>query len=246
MIFTTSDVSSLAVSLQRWEWAEYGSCALVALGCTGEYIAEFTDCWTGGLKEKRDRLAKRSTLLLISALALELLCLVKTNSISGMLIGSLSEKASTADTKAQSALDKTGLAESKAGEAFAKSNVAKDAAAKAQERVGVVAKEADVIEKQLGKVAKEQLALQWHANLIAKSVSPRLINGKRFTDLMRGQPKASIEIWYEPSDEEAQFLAMQLNSSLGKDGLGWDTRVVPFPDNAPDGFHASSDLRRGD
>lgn len=114
MIFAASDVSSLATSLGRWEWAEYGSCALVALGCTGEYIAEFTDVWSGWIKEKKDRLAKRSTLLLISALALELMCLVKTNSISGMLIGSLSDKAEKADAKAQSAIDKSSLAEHKA------------------------------------------------------------------------------------------------------------------------------------
>jgi hypothetical protein len=149
MIFTTSE--SLAVSLERWEWAEYASCALVALGCTGEYIAEFTDCWTAGLKERKDRLAKRSTLLLISALALELMCLVKTNSISGMLIGSLSEKASTAETKAQSALDKAGLAENNASEAFAKSDVAKGASENAQGKADAVAKRAEDIDADLAR-----------------------------------------------------------------------------------------------
>jgi len=106
-------------------------------------------------------------------------------------------------------------------------------AEKARQKAGEVAKEADAIERQLGKVAKEQFALQWHINLVAKSVSPRLIDRKRFTQLMRGQPKASVEIWYEPNDEEAKFLAMQLNISLGKDGLGWDTQVGPFPDVFP-------------
>jgi hypothetical protein len=162
MIFTASDVSSLAASLGRWEWAEYASCALVALGCTGEYIAEFTDCWTGGLKERKDRLAKRSTLLLISALALELMCLVKTNSISGMLIGSLSEKAGAAETKAQSAFDKSALAESKAGnastlagDALTDSKAAKDVAGEAQEKVGTVAKQADDLLTKYVKAEKE-------------------------------------------------------------------------------------------
>jgi hypothetical protein len=150
MIFTASDVSSLATSLERWEWAEYAACALVALGCTGEYIAEFTDLWTGGLKDRKDRIAKRSTLLLISALALELVCLVKTNSISGMLIGSLSEKASAAEVKARSASEKSALAESKAGEALTDSKAAKDAAGKAQENVGAVDKRAGEIDAQLG------------------------------------------------------------------------------------------------
>ena len=80
--------------------------------------------------------------------------------------------------------------------------------------------------------------MQWHINLVAKSVSPRLIDRKRFAQLMRGQPKASVEIWYEPNDEEAKFLAMQLNTSLGKDGLGWDATVGPFPNISPDEFHA--------
>jgi hypothetical protein len=134
MIFTASDVSSLATSLEHWEWAEYASCALVALGCTGEYIAEFTDCCTGGLKEKKDRLARRSTLLLISALALELMCLVKTNSISTLLIGSLSEKASAADTKAQSAIQKSSSADDKANEAG-------KSAGEAQRKADAVAKQ---------------------------------------------------------------------------------------------------------
>lgn len=153
MIFTASDVSSLATSLEHWEWAEYASCALVALGCTGEYLAEFTDCWTGGPKDRQDRLAKRSTLLLISALALELICLVKTNSISGMLIGSLSDKARAAETKAQSAFDKSALAEDKAGnastvagDALTDSKTAKDAAGKAQEKVDAVARRAEEID----------------------------------------------------------------------------------------------------
>jgi hypothetical protein len=122
--------------------------------------------------------------------------------------------------------------------AIGKSNAAKDAADKAREKAGEVAKEAEVIEGQLANAVKEQNALQWHINLVAKSVSPRLIDRKRFAQLMRGQPKASVEIWYEPNDEEAKFLAMQLNTSLGKDGLGWDATVGPFPNISPDEFHA--------
>jgi hypothetical protein len=136
MTFTAVDVASLSKSLSRWESAEYVFATLVAVACAGEYVADFTDWFTGGIEEQKKRLAKRSTLLLIAALALELTCLVKTNSISGLLIGSLSDKAEKADTKAQSAFDK-------AGEALGKSNVAKDAAGMAQDKVGVVAKQAD-------------------------------------------------------------------------------------------------------
>jgi hypothetical protein len=157
MIFTATDVSSLATSLEHWEWAEYASCALVALGCIGEYTAEFTNYWTDGLKERKDRLAKRSTLLLISALALELMCLVKTNSISGMLIGSLSDEAGAAETKARSAIDKSSLAERKADAAVASASSATTsadnagiAAGTAQKKVEAVAKRAEDIDFSLG------------------------------------------------------------------------------------------------
>ena len=53
-VSTASDISCLAASLERWELAEYFSCGLVALACSAEYIAEFTDRWTGGIKEKKD------------------------------------------------------------------------------------------------------------------------------------------------------------------------------------------------
>src|SRR5712664_1903758 len=110
MTFTASDVSSLATSLSRWELAEYISAGLVTIGCIGEYVAEFTDWLTSGVRERKERLAKRSTLLLIAALSLEVVCLVKTNSLSGMLIGSLSEKAEKADSSANTALSNSGLA----------------------------------------------------------------------------------------------------------------------------------------
>src|SRR2546423_11867501 len=103
MILASSDTSSLAVSLSCWETGEYCACALVALACAGEYIADFTSWFTAGIEERKQRLAKLSTLLLIASLAFELVCLVRTNSLSAQLIGSLSDKATAADTKAQSA-----------------------------------------------------------------------------------------------------------------------------------------------
>lgn len=107
MTLTASDVSSLARRLSDWEYAEYVACAFVAVACAGEYIADFTNWLTAGDERRKRRLAKRSTLLLIVSLAAELLCLVQTNSISGQLVGSLSDKATNADTKAQSALNKS-------------------------------------------------------------------------------------------------------------------------------------------
>src|ERR1700688_3375181 len=98
-----ADISSLARSLSRWEFSEYVSCAFVAFACAGEYIADFTDWLTAGIEERKKKLAKFFTLVLISSPALKLVCLVRTNTLSGQLIGSLSEKAGAADAKAQSA-----------------------------------------------------------------------------------------------------------------------------------------------
>jgi hypothetical protein len=129
MTFTSSDISSLATALSRWELAEYCSAALVAVGCVGEYVANFTNWLTGGVREHKERLEKRSTLLLISALSLELICLVRTNALSGALIGSLNEEAGEADNKAKVAL-------THAGTALARSGVAEDASQRALDESG--------------------------------------------------------------------------------------------------------------
>ena len=134
MTLTASDVGSLSNSLLWWERAEYVCAGLVAIACFGEYLADFTNWFTGGNKEKKERLAKRSTLLLIASLALELVCLVKTNSISGMLIGSLSEKAEAADTKAQSAIEKSSIANTAAGKAQEQADAASGVADKAMQK----------------------------------------------------------------------------------------------------------------
>ncbi|MHB8410889.1 MAG: hypothetical protein ACYDDI_02965 [Candidatus Acidiferrales bacterium] len=131
MIFTASDVSFLSAALSRWELAEYISCGLVAIGCAGEYLAEFTNLLTDGTEESKGRLAKRSTLLLIFALSLELICLVRTNMLSATLTGSLANEAGEADSKAKTALTNSGAALIRSGEAEGSSKQALDESNKA-------------------------------------------------------------------------------------------------------------------
>jgi hypothetical protein len=214
MTLTASDVSSLTRSLSRWEYTEYGACAFVAIACAGEYIADFTNWLTAGDECRKKRLAKRSTLLLIVSLAVELFCLVQTNSISGQLVGSLSDKATNADTKAQSALDKSGTAETKAGDANISAKGAADEAARAKDEAEAVAKLSENLARYIG--------------VVAKGVNPRIIDRNRFIQLMKGQPKAVIEIWYEPNDGESELFALQISIALGKEGLGWDAETMPF------------------
>jgi hypothetical protein len=180
--FTATDVESLSTALSRWEIGEYVFATLVTVACAGEYVAEFTDWLTDGIEERKKRLSKRSTLLLVASLALELLCLVRTNSLSGQLIGSLSDKARSADTKAQSALDKSGIAENRANDAGIK-------ASKAQEKSEDALAKAGKAEKSLGKVESEAskaraaalnaLALARSARQEADSFEKDIVSAKR-------------------------------------------------------------------
>src|ERR1035437_6001349 len=155
MTFTASDVSSLAKSLSRWEVAEYIFAGFVTVACAGEYVADFKDWFTGGDKAKKQRLAKASTLLLIAALALELTCLVKTNSLSGQLIGSLDEKAGEADTKANTALGTSATALTQSANAITDSSTALSQAKDALSKAG---KAADSLGKAEDEANKAQTA----------------------------------------------------------------------------------------
>ncbi len=138
MALTPSDVASLTSALSYWEAAEYCFGALVAVACLGEYAADFTDWFTYDLEERKRRLAKRSTLLLIASLALELICLVRTNQISSQVVGSLAAKADEAYRKSETAVSN---ADSGIGKARAASDEA-DAAKIESGRALTQAKEA--------------------------------------------------------------------------------------------------------
>ena len=118
MTLIDTDVSSLSTLLSRWELAEYISAGFVTLACAGEGVADFTKWFTGGVKQRKERLAKLSTLLLIVSLSVELICLVKTNTLSGRLTGSLAVKAEAADKEAKAALrdSSTALSQAKTAE----------------------------------------------------------------------------------------------------------------------------------
>jgi hypothetical protein len=119
MTLTASEVSSLTSLIEEWEISEYIFAGLVTIGCCGEFVAEFTNWLTGGIREHKERLAKYSTLLLISSLAFELVCLVPTNQLSGRIIGSLNEKAEEASASAKSFELKIGESNQKAEDAKA-------------------------------------------------------------------------------------------------------------------------------
>jgi hypothetical protein len=243
MIVTASDVASLSESLSRWEIGEYICAGLVTIACAGEYVAEFKDWFTGGIKERKGRLAKRSTLLLIVALSLELICLVRTNSISGMLIGSLSDKAEKADAKAQSAIGKSSLAENKANAATADSSVAlsqaKDAiikAGKAEESLGKAEGEANKAQTassnaltlargarlEADTFEKDITSAKVHIAEIREYISPRQVTKeqeavlRRVLEPIKGH---NVEVMYIGTDPGSQVFAGMLAEALTKSGI---------------------------
>ncbi|MDQ2844356.1 MAG: hypothetical protein M3Y72_25595 [Acidobacteriota bacterium] len=135
MTLTASEASWLADTLTRWEYAEYFFTVLVTVGCFGEYVAEFKfhEWFPRKSEDSKKRLEKHSTLLLIAALALELVCLVKTNQLSGLLIGSLSDRAEEAAQNSSQALGESSAAISQSDKAVKGAGLAEGSSARATE-----------------------------------------------------------------------------------------------------------------
>lgn len=156
MILTAFDIDSLSRSLSRWEWGEYISEAFVIIACAGELVADLEVSWL--TEERKKHLQRRSTILLVAALSVSLICLVRTNELSGSVIGSLGDKAGAAETKAQSALE---------------------AAGKAQDKADAIEKKADDLLKKYEVAENELIALK------AKSLPRRLSSAQK--ELLRSR-----------------------------------------------------------
>src|SRR5438132_3197449 len=126
MLFTASDVSSLA----GWERREYISEAFVIVACAGELVADLgRKCLT---RAHSDRVERLSTILLVGALLASLICLVRTNELSGSVIGSLGDKAEEADRKARTAIADSSTALSQAKDALDKAGAAQSSLGRAE------------------------------------------------------------------------------------------------------------------
>lgn len=251
MALTPSEVASLTRSLSRWEIAEYISSGLVTLACVGEYIANFKFWFTGGDKDKKERLSKRSTLLLIACLSFELICLVKTNHLSGKIIGAL-------DDKAESASEKSGQAILNANSAIATAQVAKDTSSAAESLAQGARHDVEVVGKDLDSAKERVYALSGNlteanrkadeelqarvkleAQLINVEVcnSPRVIlswstNGKTSVDQLK--PLAGRTVFIEfLADNEARRAALNIAGTLTS--AKWDVRPLKVVDGIEDG-----------
>jgi hypothetical protein len=244
MTLTASEVSSLADTLTKWEYAEYVFTALVVVACLGEYLADFTRVWARGglwaclgpMEDRKDRLAKLSTLVLIAALALELVCLVRTNHLSGLVIGSLDERSNEAMVRSVKALDDSTSAVTQSGIAQSTSAKAVSQSDTAVVQSGKALKEADSFEEDI-KVAKQQaanaeshlaeavsMAKAEEAQLgkLAKEVEPRILTVEQQRSLIVELRKFSgrtVDVISYGLDGEGAALATQIISVLSLAGI---------------------------
>jgi hypothetical protein len=142
MALASSDVASLKLALDWWEWAEYVSTGVVFIGCVGEFVTEFTRF--SNLETTRHRAARLSLVLVIAGIAGELCATVRTSELSGQIIAYVERNASDAKASAETAAD----ASKRAG----------DAAHEAESLAHSAREGADSFEKDIVS-AKEQAAL---------------------------------------------------------------------------------------
>jgi hypothetical protein len=78
-----------------------------------------------------------------------------------------------------------------------------------------ISKDKDLqIAKAQKEAAEAQLALKTYVDRVAKSQEPRWANLGKLADLLKGKPKAPVEILFQPNDPEASTLAGQLHRAL--------------------------------
>lgn len=201
MIFTASDVSSVSHSLHCWEWAEYISEGFVILACAGELVADLGETWLG--EKRKKHLERRSTILLVAALSVSLICLVRTNELSGNVIGSLGNKAEEADRKAKKAIEDSTTALTKSGQALDKSSAANDAAGTAQKKVGAVAKQLTEAQKETAQFLED---FREQSRVAFKRTGRRSVDTLAFLNALKGKKTGSVELWiYLENDESHQF-----------------------------------------
>jgi len=249
MSLIASNVVPLANQLFVWEMAEYTSAALVALACFGEYVADFTNWFTDGARERKERLAKISTLVLIGSLALELVCLVRTNQLSGQIVGSLDERARAAGDRAQVALGESesaaanaGLAEARARLADASSKSANEQSTRAESSASSAMtlargarQEADSFEKDIVSAKERAAEAERHlAEALAEArrvqtaldayKAPRTITDEqrlRIVSALKPFPETPYELAVDPLPEASAFVKI-IDTLLRS--AGWTNR----------------------
>ncbi len=209
------------VALSLWvatftpsERVSLGAAFFVLIGVVGEYLVEINAV------EKRRQLKEW-----LKRASMGLLVLGLSGDVLGIVMGqaemaALTKQAGDAATSAHNAAGDATRAKSDAGEAKTKSEAADTTAD------GAVLKADTAREASFDALARAA-DVDKYADLIAFKVSWRMIDGKKFHELMAGKPIGTAEIWFEP-DDEAHSFASQIAGVL-KDA-GWK---VSTPEQVP-------------
>jgi hypothetical protein len=158
MILTASEVSDLSNALSWWERGEYFFSFVVAAACFGEYVADFRPQWyrTGDAERdetRKESISKHSTLVLVAALVFELLCVARSNTLAGKVIGSINDLATNAAGQATSAIDKSKRANDLAQSATDTAGPAKTAANEARSEAEAAALKAEAVSKKADQIS---------------------------------------------------------------------------------------------
>lgn len=208
MILASAEISSL---LHQWEIAEYVSEAFVIVGCVGELIADFFK----RIPERiRGHIGTSSTVVLILALTFGLKCLVKTNELSGEVIGSLGDRAAEASGKAERALSNSQEADVDSTAALSRASTALNASGKANR---------EAVTTEIHLTAAVERTTRLEAQLSWRRITPEQKQKLRralslSTKLLMPLSGLRIRITYLSSAPEAQEYADELKDALN--GLG--------------------------
>lgn len=192
--------------LGRWERVEYIAEGFGVLCCLGELVADVGEKWLGKTRSKH--LERWSTIVLILALMVSLIALVRTNELSGFVIGSLGDKAEEADRKAKNAIEDADKAQTLARQASDMAGSAKTTADTATLRVAAVSKKAGHIDGELA----------WAQRILG---ARHILNEAGLEDNLTKEFKGKRIIFKSyVQDEEAFLLCKQLVSAARKPEVG--------------------------
>ena len=181
MILTASDVFELSNALTWWERGEYFFSFVVAAACFGEYVADFKPNWyrTGDVErdeKRKESISKRSTLVLVAALVFELVCVARSNTLAGEVIGSIDNLAKDAAAQAKTAVDNAAEAHRLAQSASDTAGPAKTTADEAKRRADAAKGIAEVATTKAEEVNRElsqaAVVIRQHVEDVA---NPRMV-----------------------------------------------------------------------
>jgi len=215
-------MASYISPLTAWEWGEYISEGFVIVACAGELVADF------GKKRlteaHRNHVQRFSTVLLVAALSAALICLVRTNELSGNVIGSLGSKAEEADREARTAISDSSTALSQAKDALTEAGKAADSLGKAEDKANKAQtassnaltlasrarQEADSFEKDI--TSAKEAAAKAEAKLADRTLSDEQVRSiAAKLRVFAGQPYTVTAYW---DSKESLGIANRIYSAL--------------------------------